>query len=33
MPKGKTGPHYRAGLEFYEADVDALKKFIDKNKK
>jgi hypothetical protein len=33
MPKGKTGPHYRAGLEFDEADVDALKKFIDKNKK
>ena len=31
MPKG--GPRYRAGIEFYDADPDALNRFIDANKK
>ena len=31
MPKG--GPRYRAGIEFYDADADAVTRFIDVNKK
>jgi hypothetical protein len=31
MPKG--GPRYRAGIEFYDADADAVGRFIDANKK
>lgn len=31
MPKG--GPRYRAGIEFYDADPDALMRFIDAHKK
>jgi hypothetical protein len=31
MPKG--GPRYRAGIEFYDADRDAVGRFIDSNKK
>lgn len=31
MPK--SGPRYRAGLEFFDADEKAVKKFIDSNKK
>jgi hypothetical protein len=31
MPKG--GPRYRAGIEFYDADGDAVGRFIDANKK
>ena len=31
MPK--SGPRYRAGLEFFEADADALTRFIDTRKK
>ncbi len=31
MPKG--GPRYRAGIEFYDADADAVGRFIDSNKK
>jgi hypothetical protein len=32
MPKGKPAPHYKAGIEFYDADADAVSKFIDKKK-
>jgi hypothetical protein len=31
MPKG--GPRYRAGVEFFDADTEAIQRFIDKNKK
>ena len=31
MPK--TGPRYRAGIEFYDADQDALNRFITEKKK
>lgn len=31
MPKG--GPRYRAGIEFFDADPDALNKFIESNKR
>jgi hypothetical protein len=31
MPK--TGPRYRAGIEFYDADPDAVSKFIGDKKK
>jgi hypothetical protein len=31
MPKG--GPRYRAGIEFYDAEADAVMRFIDANKK
>ena len=31
MPKG--GPRYRAGIEFYDADPDALNRFIEVHKK
>jgi hypothetical protein len=33
MPKGKPAPHYRAGIEFFDADADAVGKFIDVKKK
>jgi len=33
MPKGKPTPQYRAGIEFFDADADAVLKFIDKRKK
>lgn len=33
MPKDKPAPQYRAGIEFFDADADALSKFIDKTKK
>jgi hypothetical protein len=29
----KTGPRYRAGLEFFDAEATALQRFIDANKK
>jgi hypothetical protein len=29
---GKTGPRYRAGIEFFDADADALKQFCDAKK-
>jgi hypothetical protein len=29
----KTGPRYRAGLEFFDADAAAVQKFIDANRK
>jgi hypothetical protein len=31
MPKG--GPRYRAGIEFYDADAQAVGRFIEANKK
>jgi hypothetical protein len=31
MPKG--GPRYRAGIEFYDAEAEAVGRFIDANKK
>ena len=31
MPK--AGPRYRAGIEFFDADVDALGRFIDANRR
>jgi hypothetical protein len=31
MPKG--GPRYRAGIEFFDADAEAIQKFIDAKKK
>jgi hypothetical protein len=31
MPKG--GPRYRAGIEFYDAEADAVMRFINANKK
>jgi len=33
MPKGRTAPQYRAGIEFFDADADAVQKFINKNQK
>ena len=33
MPKGKPTPHYRAGLEFFDADAAAIGKFIESKKK
>lgn len=33
MPKGKPAPHYKAGIEFFDADADAVSKFIDVKKK
>jgi hypothetical protein len=33
MPKNKPAPQYRAGIEFFDADADAVLKFIDKKKK
>ena len=33
MPKGKPAPQYRAGIEFFDADADAVLKFIEKQKK
>ena len=32
MPKGKPTPHYRAGVEFFDADTDAIGQFIDARK-
>ena len=32
MPKGKPAPHYRAGLEFFDADPDAVGQFIEARK-
>jgi hypothetical protein len=32
MPKGRPAPHYKAGIEFFDADGDAVSKFIDKKK-
>jgi hypothetical protein len=32
MPKGKPAPHYKAGIEFFDADADAVLKFIDTKK-
>jgi hypothetical protein len=32
MPKGKPAPHYRAGLEFFDADTDAVARFIEARK-
>ena len=32
MPKGKPAPHYRAGVEFFDADTDAIGQFIDARK-
>lgn len=29
----KTGPRYRAGIEFYDPDTPAMERFIDANKK
>jgi hypothetical protein len=31
MPKG--GPRYRAGIEFYDAEAEAVARFIEANKK
>jgi hypothetical protein len=33
MPKGKPAPQYRAGIEFFDADADAVSKFIEGKKK
>jgi hypothetical protein len=33
MPKGRPAPQYRAGIEFFDADADAVLKFIDARKK
>jgi hypothetical protein len=33
LPKGSPAPQYRAGIEFFDADADALSKFIDQRKK
>jgi hypothetical protein len=33
MPKDKPTPQYRAGIEFFDADADAVLKFIDNKKK
>jgi hypothetical protein len=30
MPK--AGPHYRAGIEFFDAEAENLDKFIESNK-
>lgn len=32
MPRDKPTPQYRAGIEFFDADADAVKKFIEQNK-
>jgi hypothetical protein len=32
MPKGKPAPQYRAGLQFFDADTDAIGQFIDARK-
>jgi hypothetical protein len=32
MPKGKPSPHYRAGLEFFDADREAVGEFIEARK-
>jgi hypothetical protein len=32
MPKGTPAPQYRAGLNFLDADADALQQFMDRNK-
>jgi hypothetical protein len=29
MPTGRPAPHYTAGIEFFVADADAVRKFID----
>ena len=29
----KTGPRYRAGIEFFDAEADAVQKFCDAKKK
>ena len=29
----KTGPRYRAGIEFFDADADPMQKFIESKKK
>jgi hypothetical protein len=33
MPKGRPAPQYRAGIEFFDADADAVQKFIEGKKK
>ena len=32
MPKGKPAPQYRAGVEFFDADTDAIGQFIEARK-
>jgi hypothetical protein len=32
MPKGKPAPHYRAGIEFFDADREAVGQFIEARK-
>jgi hypothetical protein len=32
MPKGKPAPHYRAGVEFFDADTDTIGQFIEARK-
>jgi len=33
MPKDRPAPQYRAGIEFFDADADAVLKFIDTKKR
>jgi hypothetical protein len=33
LPKGKPAPQYRAGIEFFDADADAVLKFLEAKKK
>lgn len=33
LPKGRPAPQYRAGIEFFDADTDAVQKFINSKKK
>jgi hypothetical protein len=33
MPRGKPAPHYRAGVEFVDADQAAIGKFCESRKK
>jgi hypothetical protein len=33
MPRGKSAPHYRAGLEFFDADTAAIGRFCEAKKK
>jgi hypothetical protein len=33
LPKGRPAPQYRAGIEFFDADGDAVQKFINQKKK
>lgn len=33
MPKGRPTPQYRAGIEFFDADADAVLKFIENRKR